>query len=355
MTQDNGKEPNADWFQMGEEPLLDEDFDLEDYELDIVKADFSDALEAIQADAITPFDLTGFGDLSRKQVHEVRAVWETLPLEKRQMLADLVQMVAREYIYSDFGRFLGVLLGDSDERVRLSAAQGAMLSQEVNNIKPLADLAENDANEDVRLAAIEALAGYMVGMDMGESYDAQDTRRLAQLRTWAMDESWPSRLRAASLVSWASNPADNSIGQIIEQFALSDDEELMLGATRAMSSWGAGNMLPFLEKQLRSLDADHREAAALALGQANDASVVPMLTMLAREEKEPAVREAAYVGLSEQGSKQALLALQELRKHAAEDDWDFLDVSIANVKELMEMDDLPGFEFDDGVDEDDDQ
>lgn len=352
MPQDsNGAEPNVTWFDTDESELLEEDFELEDLEFDMPTAEYEQALEGIQADAITPFDLTGFSDITRKQMHEVRSVWSSLPTEKRQTLADLALMVSGEYLYTDFGRFFEVLLGDEDAKVRQVAATGVHDTIVDTVIKPLVEMAEHDPSEEVREAALQSLASFTIAMDMGNEIDDKDVQRLMKLKDWAQDESWPSRLRAAALASWAAFTGDEETGKIIEKFAMSDDDALQLGATRAMAAWGPGKLVPFLERQLQSKDVEHREAAARALGTADDASVVPMLTMLAREDKEPAVREAAYIGLSEQGSKQAVQALQELRKHAADDDLDVLDASILHAQDMAELEDLTMFEFDDEQDE----
>lgn len=311
---------------------------------------FEDSLEAIQADALAPQDLLGFSDISRKQIHQLRSVWSTLPEEHRSTLSDLVLMIAREQPYADFGRFFQVLLEDSSESVRLNASTGAGLSEITTLISTLVNLAEHDPSVDVREAAILALATHVVGLDLGVIADTQDEKKLRRLKAWAKDESWSSALRAAALQAYSYDTSDDETGSIIEDFVSSDDETLQLGAMRAMTQYGADQFTRFLELELRDPDVDRREAAAFAMGQSTDESVVPMLTMAAREDEEPIVREAAYTALGNLGNKASLKSLQTLREYASDDEIEVIDASIQYAMELQELDgleELGMFEFED--------
>lgn len=348
MPQDsNGQEPNVDWYSVEESDLESEDFELEDLEFEVSKATFEDSLEAIQSDAIAPFDLTGFSDITRKQVHELRAVWTALPAEHRATIADIALMVARDDIYTDFGRFFSVLLEDESDAVRKVAIEGAATSEAEVLIQQLSAIASGNDDLEMREAALKSLAPHVVGLDMGVIADSKDQQRLLQLREWATDETWSPQLRAAALGAYAHFTQDDETGSIIESFVESGDEVLQMGALHAMGAYGPGQMVRFLERMLQSNDPEAREAAAKALGQSADADAVPMLTMTAREDKEPAVREAAYIGLGEQGTKQALRALEQLRVHAAEDDYDIIDWAISNAQELLELEDFEMLEIDD--------
>lgn len=352
----NNDESNVSWFNLVDEEELDEDVDIEGYELSMPEVPFEESLEAIQAEALAPQDLLGFNDISRKQIHELRSVWTGLQELQRATVAEVVLTMAQEFPYGDFGRFFQVLLEDPSEAVRLHAAHGAALSEISTLIKPLVELAENDPSVHVREASLQALANQVVGLDLGVVLDKQDIGRLAKLKEWSKDESWPAELRAAALQAYSHNIGDDEVGEIIESFVASGDDVLQLGAMRAMIEFGAGHFTRFLERELRSNDVDAREAAALAMGQSSDEEVVPMLTMAAREDHEPAVREAAYTALGNIGSKSALNALVQLRENASDDDIEVIDASIRYANELQELenlDDMEMFEF--APDDEDDE
>lgn len=332
-----------------EEPELDDDIDLENYELTTPEVTFEESIEAIEGESLSMQDLLGFNDISRKQVHELRSSWNALEETKRATLAEVMLALAGDYPYGDFGRFFQVLLEDSNETVRLHAANGAALSEVPTLIKPLVEMSEHDRSIHVREASLRALAAQVVGLDLGVVIDAQDEKRLLKLKTWAQDESWPVELRAAALQSYSHNVGDDDIGAIIESFVDSDDDTLQLGAMRAMIEFGPGAFTRFLELEIRSQDIDSREAAALAMGQSLDEAVVPMLTMTAREDQEPAVREAAYTALGNIGSRAAINALTQLRENASDDEIDVIDASLqyaAELQELESLEEIGMFEFD---------
>lgn len=333
----NGNEPNVNWMSMVEEDPLDDDIDLDSYELDYPEVPFEASLDAIQAEALAPRDLLGFSNITRKQVHALRAVWNELNEEKRVTIAEVALMVAREHTFSEFGRFFFTLLEDESVDVRLNAAHGAALSEIPELIKPLASLAQDDPNLDVREAAMEAMAPHVVAYELGLVTDRKDLDRLVMLKEWAEDETLPAELRAAALHSYSHNTADDDIDGIIESFVQQDDEILQLGAMKAMSVYGAGRFTRFLENQLQSTDVDRREAAANAMAESGDEAVVPMLTMAARTDLEPAVREAAYIALANIASEPAMESLIELRKNASDDDIEIIDGAIQYISELNDL------------------
>lgn len=328
---------NVSWFDMVDEEPLDDDVDIESYELDYPEVPFADSLESIQADALAPQDLLGFSNMTRKEVHQLRVVWNELAEEQRVTIAEVALMVAREHTFSDFGRFFFTLLDDESVDVRLNAATGAALSEVPELIKPLAEIAENDSNLDVREAAIHALAPHVVALELDLVGDRKDEARLLNLKNWAMDESLPTAIRAAALQSYSHNTIDDDIDAIIESFVGRDDEVMQLGAMRAMAVYGAGRFTRFLERQLQSQDVDAREAAVAAMGMSGDEAVIPMLTMAARTDAEPIVREASDVALANIATEPALQALLELRKNASDDEIEIIDGGIQYITEMNEL------------------
>lgn len=333
----NNDQMNGELFDVVDEEQLDEDIDLDSYKLDYPEVPFEHSLEIIQEDALAPQDLLGFSNMTRKQVHQLRAIWSEIEEEKRVTIAEVALMVAREHTFSDFGRFFFAILGDDSVDVRLNAATGAALSEVPELIKPLTEMAESDENVDVREAAIQSLAPHVVAIEMGLITDNKDLDRLMKLKSWTVDESQPVAIRAAALYAYSNNTMDDDVDAIIESFVEHEDDTMQLGAMRAMSVYGAGRFTRFLERQLQSNDVDAREAAANAMAESGDEAVIPMLTMAARTDTESIVREAAYVALANIATEPALESLIELRKHASEDDADVIDVAIQYISELNDL------------------
>lgn len=352
MSRDNGQHDPGQpvpFFRLEDDTdQLDDVVDIESYELDYPQVSFAESLEAIQGDGLAPQDVLGFANMTLKNIHQLRAVWSGLPTETRLTLADLVLTVSTENAFTDFGRFFQVLLDDPSDDIKLIGARGAVQSEETSLIAPLVALAESAAATELREAAIRGLVQSVIALEFaGTTIDRQDTARLQRLKTWAADASWPASVRAAALETWSYYSLDVDTEDLIEDFVRSENDILQLGAMRAMIQAGAGHFTRFLEQQLQSHDVDRREAAAYAMGMSDDEAVVPMLTLLAREDTEPTVREAAYVALGNLGSKPAIRALEELRLHASDDEIDLIDASLHYAHEADELDDLTMLYLDD--------
>lgn len=357
MSRNNGQNDGVPipFFTMGEsEEEMDDTIDLNNYQLDYAQVSFEESLAAIQEDALAPMDVLGFSNMTLKNIHELRNVWGTLSDETRETIAELVLTVGFEQIFTDFGRFWQVLLTDDSDAVKLVAARGAATSEETGLIVPLVAIAESDSSLPLREAAIRGLVQSVVALDFDNLIlDKKDVVRLQRVKAWAGDESWPSSLRAAALETWSHFMMDDDTMQLIESFIESDNDDLQIGAMKAMVQTGSAHFTRFLERQLQSPDVDRREAAAYAMGMSGDDATVPMLTMIAREDSEPAVREAAYAALGNLGSKPAIKALEELLRHASDDEIELIEAALEYANEMEQIEDMAMFYLEDDELEDD--
>ncbi len=330
-----------------ENGLEDEPLDLDEEEV-ADQPSFEEALEAIQGDTLEPAALQGFSDISRNEARQLAQVWSTLPEETRVTVADHVNALGAEDILLDFMRFFRVLLDDTSVTVRASAVEGLSNHEDESLIGPLSDLATSDPDEDVRLAAIEALGTFttMAEFDIIEPKVVRPVFR--QLMKIAGDARQPERLRSAALVT-AAIRGDDQVNKAISAFHASGDSDLRVGALQAMGRSGADRWLPMLEAALRSSDADEREAAAGALGNFDDPAV-PMLTMLVREDREAAVRLEAIQSLGIIGGRKALDSLRELSKNVSDDEAEAVADAMVQAEALVgleESDEDDEFEDDD--------
>lgn len=318
-------------------------------------ASFEEALEAIQEDSLEPPVLTGFSDITRKQVHQLRKVWLSLEDEDaRRTIADHVSVLGLDDIRLDFMRFFRVLLEDPSAPVRQIAAAGLEPYDDPALIQPLIDLAQNDSSDDVRLQAVETLGSFamLAEFEMLDQKVHQSLRKA--LMGIAQDESLPVRLRASALVSISVDTSTPGIVDVIQAHYDAGDPDLRLGAIRAMGRTG-GDWAGLLESTLRSNDADERQAAATSLSQFEGENVIPMLTMLAREDLEMPVRVAAIEGLAAHGGKAALQSLHTLREYVSDDELEVVDAAIEEVQEFIAIEEGTGdeaFLFDPSLEDD---
>jgi HEAT repeat protein len=321
-------------------------------------ATFEEALEAIQEDSLEPSVLTGFSDISRKQVHELRRVWTEIADENaRRVIADHVLSLGMEDLRLDFMRFFRVLLDDPAAAVRQIAASGLEPYDDTTLIEPLVALASSDPDEGVRLAAIEALGSFTLLSEFEMLNQREQISLRRTLMGLAMDETLAHRLRAAALASLALDASTPNIRKAIQELYDTGEPELRLGAIRAMGRAG-GEWVGILEAALRSQDPDEREAAATSVSQFEDENVVPMLTMLAREDLEMPVRVAAIEGLAAHGGRAALHSLHTLREYVSDDELETVEAAIEEVQEFLNLEENPldeGFVFDPSIDDEDDE
>ncbi len=321
-------------------------------------ASFGEAIDAIQEDSLEPAVLTGFTDITRKDVHELRRVWNGIDdAEARRTIAEHVAALGMADVRLDFMRFFRVLLDDASAAVRQVAAASLEPYDDPALIDPLIAMAQGDEDQDARQAAIEALASFttMADFDMLEPKDQQRLRKA--LLGLFNDTSLSPRLRAAALVSVSADSETPKVRETIAAAFDSGDPDLRLGALKAMGQASAPEWIGLLEGMLRSTDVDERQAAVQSLSQYGDESVVPMLTQVAREDQEMPVRLEAIAGLGEIGSRAALHNLNTLREYVSDDELEAVDLAIAEVEEFLAIDEGAGddfFVYDPMLDDEDD-
>lgn len=361
---DSSDEINTQMYRLdGEGDLPDEPVDIEEAAYqdleDTQYASFEEALDAIQEDSLEPFVLTGFSDITRKQVHDLRRVWMSIDDEDaRRTIADHVIALGLDDVRLDFMRFFRVLLDDPAASVRQIAASGLEPYDDPSLIDPLIALAKDDPSEDVRLAAIETLGSFsmLAEFEMLDRKDQQNLRKT--LMGLAKDPKIGSRLRAAALVSASADSETPKVREAIAEHFQSGDHDLRLGAVKAMGRAYAPEWLGILESMLRSTDPDERQAAVQSLSQYGDEGVVPMLTQVAREDLEMPVRLEAIAALGTQGGRAALHSLNTLREYVSDDEIEAVDMAIAEVEEFIAIEEGAGdeaFIYDPSVEDEDDE
>jgi len=302
-------------------------------------AAFEDALQAIEEGSIELRTLTGLSDLSRDQIAQLADIWSELPAQARASIAEHAYVLGEDDLLLDFMRFFAFALNDDASAVRQYAARGLAAYDDSALIPPLIRAATTDISDDVRVAAVEALGSFA---DM-EEFGMLDAATGAEVRRTLLgilaSEDAPEQLRASALEAVAVISGDPEILAAIERFAGADDSELRLGGIRAMARSVNPRWQPLLEATLRSPDPDARQEAVRALAAYDDEALVPMLTLVAREDREIVVRLDAIQALGQIGGTTALRELETLREHASDDEIDAVDEAIVEAAESIDQDD----------------
>jgi HEAT repeat protein len=197
----------------------------------------------------------------------------------------------------------------------------------------------SDPDDNVRVAAADALATFTT---LGEFLELPE-KTVRKLRTVLMnvinDASEPGSLRASALAAAAVRSEDDEIQDAVEAFFHSGEPELHTGAIQAMGRSGNSRWLPLLDTAVRSADPDVRQLAARSLGPF-ESEVVPLLTMLVREDPEGPVRIEAIQALGTVGGRKALESLQTLREYVSDDEIEAVDIAMSEAESLVMIDEL---------------
>ncbi|MEZ4674362.1 MAG: hypothetical protein R2932_08980 [Caldilineaceae bacterium] len=95
-------------------------------------------------------DLFAFSDLSRQDAEFVRQEWELIPAPQRRQLLQSLVSIAEEDVDWHLGRFLRMVLGDTDAVVRRLAIEGLWEEVSPDLIGPLVQILHNDDEALVR-------------------------------------------------------------------------------------------------------------------------------------------------------------------------------------------------------------
>lgn len=147
------------------------------------KRTFEQALIALQNNS-TPFSpvyLHTFSDLSESQIKELKAVWEKVDVERRaNLFEDLYELGERDYTL-DFQALGKFGLTDAESVIRVNAVYMLAESRERAILEKSLQIAMNDNDEDVKCAAINSLAGYLIDFENDKQLPIDKTRIISAL------------------------------------------------------------------------------------------------------------------------------------------------------------------------------
>lgn len=204
----------------------------------------------------------------------------------------------------------------SDE-VRARAARIVGSFPNADFIDPLFRIVAESTETEVRMAALEALGAYLHHGRMSDyhradeaEWELEDEDQMSELTTeqfnairdfmkkLVQQETWPARLRGEALAHLARlNTEDASVQ--IDRFYRSEDQNLKLGALKAIARIPSGDWEKIILQELSRQSEDDRMLYAIeAAGTHRIADSGPRLVNILEESANPEMREAAAEALS---------------------------------------------------------
>ena len=279
----------------------------------------------------------------------LKAVWESLAVEKRQVLMSCLLETSESSFDVDFSDVALFALEDTDDLVRKIAVETLWTNEEPETMRSLIWLVENDESPSVRAAAAEALGQFVLNGELGELEELIANEAEEFLITILVSGSEPLEVQRRALESLAYSSRDEVAKQIRRAHS-SDIIEMQASAIFAMGR-SADNIWD--EDVLAALGEDLEapllyEAAKAAGELLLRSSIDRLIDLMLTDDRE--IRDAAIWSLGEIGGRTAQNALTNLVKTTEDEDLiEALEDAIANAQ-LVEGD-FSMFAFDSELDD----
>lgn len=307
-----------------------------------------------QADEVSLRDLFVLSDLSRVEMEEVERNWNDVPVVRRRRLVEWLVESASERLELLLGRVLRIALRDEDARVRILAISGLWEEVEPDLLGPLTHILRTDEVESVRAAAASALGAFVLAGELDE-LDAALAMRAEEALLAAYQSAEESiSVQARALESLAYS-GEAGLRQMIEDAYYASDEELRIGAVRAMGRSADTRWRAMVRAELSSPDANMRAEAARATGELETSGAVPELISMLQDDITPNVRIAVIEALGHLGGREARDVLREIAASGEESEMRAAEDALDEMLLMEEESELALLEeADDADDEDED-
>lgn len=257
--------------------------------------------------------LTGLSNLSRADAAEVRQMWPSIPVERRQrIVTELVEFAEHDFSLH-LASFLQLMLEDDDPVVRVAAINGLWEDVSPELIGDLLHVLHHDPATEVRAVAAHVLGAYILAGEL-EELDSLYAMRVEQaLLSVIHNLTEPAEIRAKALES-LSFSSEIGVRQLIEDAYYSADKVIRVSSLISMGRSADVRWRGLLRAELQNPARAMRMQAAIACGELESQDAVSDL-MLLLEDSVQDVRLAAIFALGRIGGKDATKAIGVIATH----------------------------------------
>jgi hypothetical protein len=292
--------------------------------------------------------LYAFSDLSSQDAEVVRQQWELIdPARRAELIGELVEF-AQDDLDLHLGRFLRVVMNDSNPQVRQAAITGLWDEVGTDLLGPFIQFMQNDPDVNVRATAASGLAPYILAGELDELDAALAMRAEEALLAVLNNPDEPLEVRRRALESIAYS-GEAGVRQLIEDGYYSVEGPMRVSAIFAMGRSADVRWRGLVRAELKNPSAEMRVEAAIACGELGSKSAVEDLAGLLQDRDER-VRLAAIIALGQIGGPVARDVLEAtlLSSNPIE-----VETAEAALEEIQFFDEMEGITlFDESLDED---
>jgi len=308
-------------------------------------------------DALLDFDnplpprfLYLLSDLEKTDLKKLAAIWDQLPVLRRQgLMEDLAELNERDYLlsYNELCRFT---IKDEDPKVRLSTVK-VLEQYDQNTLIPIfLGLLSNDNDEQVRVAAANAL-GRFVYLGEIDNINTSTLREIEDklLQTTMGEDGFQIRREAFESLGHSSR---EEVQPLIEEAYNSEKKEWVSSALIAMARSANKRWRPQVMEKLESDYPIIRCEAVRSAGDLEIQEAVPYLLDLLDDPDED-IRLASIWALSQIGGEGVQERMEQLLDEAESSDYqDHIELALDNLEFTEEMRLFPLIDFPEHENED---
>jgi len=273
--------------------------------------------------------------------------------ERRATIVGHMAEIAEENTLVDFTPIFTYLLDDSYAAVRQGALDGVWDAIDPALIRPIINLLQTDPSVVVRAAAARALAHYVLLAEWGQIAPGVVTPIVDALLAEYEQPKANEEVKRAALEALASANHPR-VPELIRNAYEDGSNEMQLSALFAMGLNADDRWLSIVSDEMESPSADFRAEAARAAGAIGNPEAIDGLEQLLHDE-DVEVAIAAVYALGQIGSERATELLNRLADDPAyEDLYDAIDEALEEMDWMGGEFDLLALPDDEDEDENDD-
>ena len=303
-------------------------------ELVFKRPKLSEVLAALQEasredkQTVSPTLVYGLSDLEAGGWGRIEATWQGLPAATRQRVLRALHDSSEAMFELSYRELALRCLGDANARVRETAIELLWTDESEATMRELMRLARHDESPSTRIAALRALAPFILLGEYGD-IDAELAIEAQQLAlSVCLDDkaSLEARRRALEALANSSHP---QVPELISQAYAHGNHDLKISAIFAMGRTCSSAWQDILLDELGSTDNETVYEATRACGQIQLAeSVEPISELALSDDRE--IQQTAIWALGEIGGSQAFAILNQLDETIEDEETAaFLDEALA--------------------------
>ncbi|MCU0474645.1 MAG: HEAT repeat domain-containing protein [Anaerolineae bacterium] len=262
--------------------------------------------------------IQGLARLLPSQLGTVTTVWQSLELEaRRDVVSALVEAMESDYEL-DYTLFAEMSITDPDPVVRQGSIELLTEQLTVPHMMRLYGLAQNDAVDEVRAAAMKGLGALILEAELGKLPE-EAAAPVIEYLLGVIEQPREDVLVRARALEAVSHSSHDAVPRLIRRAYEGGEPRMKTASIYAMGASSDDAWATWVIRELTSRKPEDRYEAAHAAGELELLEAVPKLSRLAIEDSGQ-VRNTAIWALGEIGGKEAVRVLEGLLEQVDEDE-----------------------------------